>query len=86
MPGCAVTAHRLTLSPRLIRGMEESLFRGLLISHLAVAMFSMRANVIQSILFGIWNIVWPLQAFRDGDLTFGAVMSYTVQATPSLRP
>ncbi len=56
--------------------MEESLFRGLLITHLVVAMSSMRANVIQSILFGVWHIVWPLRAFHDGDMTFGAAMSY----------
>ena len=56
--------------------MEESLFRGLLLTHLAVVMSRMRANVVQSVLFGFWHIVWPLRAIYDGEMTFGAGISY----------
>lgn len=54
--------------------MEESLFRGLLISHLAVAMSARRANVIQAVLFGLWHLVWPLRAVMDGEMALGAAL------------
>ncbi|WP_168708496.1 type II CAAX endopeptidase family protein [Hydrogenophaga sp. PAMC20947] len=56
--------------------MEESLFRGLLLTHLVVTMSRMRANVVQALLFGLWHIVWPLRAFYDGEMALGAAMSY----------
>lgn len=56
--------------------MEESLFRGLVLTHLAAAMSRMRANAVQAILFGLWHIVWPLRAVIDGDMATSEAMSY----------
>jgi membrane protease YdiL (CAAX protease family) len=57
--------------------MEESLFRGLLITHVAMAMSAMRANIIQAVLFGLWHIVWPIRAVVDGDMSIDAAMVYS---------
>ena len=56
--------------------MEESLFRGLLLTRLAATMSRMRANAVQAVLFGLWHIVWPLRWFYDGQMTLGAAMTY----------
>jgi uncharacterized protein len=48
--------------------MEESLFRGLMISHFLLRMSFARANVLQASLFGLWHVVWPLRAWMDGDM------------------
>lgn len=39
-------------------------------------MSRMRANVVQSVLFGFWHIVWPLRWFFDGEMTLGAAMTF----------
>ena len=54
--------------------MEESLFRGLLLSSLIGIMPRMRANAVQALVFGIWHIVWPLRAVFDGGMTLSAAM------------
>ncbi len=73
--GLLSTASRLAFN--LVNAtMEESLFRGLLITHLAAIMSRMRANVIQSVLFGLWHIVWPLRAFYDGEMTLNAAITF----------
>lgn len=71
-----LSSTRLLAFNLLNATMEESLFRGLLLTHLAATMTRMRANVVQSVLFGLWHIVWPLRAFYDGEMTLGAAMSY----------
>jgi len=37
--------------------MKESLFRSLLLTHLAATMSRMRTNLVQSVLLGLWHIV-----------------------------
>ena len=54
--------------------MEESLFRGLLLSSLIGIMPRTRANAVQALVFGIWHIVWPLRWVYDGEMTLGTAM------------
>jgi len=49
--------------------MEESFFRGILITHLGSRMSLTRANLIQAGIFGIWHIIWPLRDYLDGHIT-----------------
>ena len=56
--------------------MEESLFRGLLLTHLAATMSRMRDNGVQAVPFGLWHIVWPLRWFFDGEMALGAATTY----------
>ncbi|MFZ5911243.1 MAG: CPBP family intramembrane glutamic endopeptidase [Chloroflexota bacterium] len=53
---------------------EEGLFRGILITHLGSRMSLAKANAIQSSLFGIWHIAWPLRDFVDGRTTLMAAL------------
>jgi membrane protease YdiL (CAAX protease family) len=56
--------------------MEEGVFRGLLLTHLANRMSLHRANVTQAIAFGLWHIVWPLRDWLDGNAGFVPAMSF----------
>lgn len=46
--------------------MEEALFRGVLLTHLATRMRFAKANVLQAVLFGLWHLVWPARDYLDG--------------------
>lgn len=48
--------------------MEEGLFRGVMIPVLNGRYSLMKANVIQSLLFGLWHILWPIQSVINGEL------------------
>jgi hypothetical protein len=47
--------------------MEEGLFRGIVITHLGSRMSLLRANLIQSSLFGLWHIVLPIHDYLSGN-------------------
>lgn len=51
--------------------MEESLFRGLFLSRLMTKYSFFISNLIQSILFGLWHLVWPLKDYLNGDIDLG---------------
>jgi membrane protease YdiL (CAAX protease family) len=58
--------------------MEEGLFRGVLISHLGSRMNLTKANLIQSAIFGIWHIVWPLRDYLDGKTDFATMIGIAI--------
>ena len=59
--------------------MEEGLFRGLMMRQFMTKMSVGKANLFQSVLFGIWHIVWPIKAFLSGEMDFSGFVSYGFQ-------
>jgi membrane protease YdiL (CAAX protease family) len=49
--------------------MEEGLFRGLLLTHFTCRFSAFRSNLLQSMIFGLWHIVWPLRDYIEGNMT-----------------
>ncbi|MGI6244813.1 MAG: CPBP family intramembrane glutamic endopeptidase [Pseudochelatococcus sp.] len=64
--------------------MEESLFRGLMISHFLLRMSFARANLLQAVLFGLWHVIWPLRGWMDGEMSapvaLGIAATYVISA------
>ncbi|GEM_PF-5650552 len=48
--------------------MEETMFRGVLLSHLRTRVAGLRANVVQALAFGVWNALLALRLYLDGTL------------------
>lgn len=51
--------------------MEEGLFRGLMIRHYLVRYRILGAMVLQTILFAVWHLNWPVQHLISGESTLG---------------
>jgi uncharacterized protein len=49
--------------------MEEGLFRGVMLSHFGARMLLSSANMLQTLLFGLWHIVWPWYYFIAGKMS-----------------
>jgi membrane protease YdiL (CAAX protease family) len=66
--------------------MEEGLFRGALIRVFGNARASNSANLLQSLVFGLWHLPWTFKEFQlgklksIGDLAFSAVSNCVPQA------
>ncbi len=58
--------------------MEEGFFRGVLISHFGSRMNLTKANFIQSAVFGVWHIVWPLRNYLDGKTDFATMLGISI--------
>lgn len=58
--------------------MEEGLFRGVMLPHFMSEMSFHRANLLQSLLFGLWHAVWPAKDVVTGELTAGAALTEAV--------
>ena len=50
--------------------MEEGIFRGLMMRQFMTKMSANKANLLQSVLFGLWHIVWPLKEYITGSIDF----------------
>lgn len=59
--------------------MEEGLFRGLMMRQFMTKMSVGKANLLQSFLFGIWHIVWPIKAYISGEVDLAGFTSYAFQ-------
>lgn len=59
--------------------MEEGLFRGLMMRQFMTKMSVWKANLLQSFLFGIWHIVWPIKAYIFGEVDLAGFISYGFQ-------
>lgn len=56
--------------------MEEGLFRGVFLPALMTRHGFWTANLLQSLLFGLWHAVWPLKAVLTGQVSvMGGVMA-----------
>ena len=49
--------------------LEESLFRGVMITHFRVRLSFWKANFLQAFLFGLWHIVWPVKSYILGQMS-----------------
>jgi membrane protease YdiL (CAAX protease family) len=58
--------------------MEEGFFRGILISHFGSRMNLTKANFIQSAVFGVWHIVWPLRDYLDGKTDIATMIGISI--------
>ncbi len=52
-------------------GMEEGLFRGLMLRHFRVRFAAWPALLLQAGLFSIWHLSWPIKNLLLGDATWG---------------
>lgn len=59
--------------------MEESLFRGVVLTHVMRRTTFWRANAVQAVLFGLWHLVFPLYDVLTGRATTVAAASEAVQ-------
>jgi len=59
--------------------MEEGLFRGLMMRQFMTSLSFFKANLMQSILFGVWHIIWPLKALYTGEIGIIGTVLYSVQ-------
>ena len=59
--------------------MEEGLFRGLMMRQFMTKMSAKKANLLQSVLFGLWHIVWPIKDYITGGLDFPGFVAYAFQ-------
>ncbi|MHA1638060.1 MAG: lysostaphin resistance A-like protein [Candidatus Thorarchaeota archaeon] len=59
--------------------MEEGLFRGLMMRQFMTKMPAGKANILQSLLFGIWHIVWPIKAYISGEMDLTGFIGYGFQ-------
>ena len=56
--------------------MEDGLFRGMFLPSFLTKYRFWKANVFQSLLFGLWHLIWPVKSFLTGNSSFmGAVMA-----------
>lgn len=59
--------------------MEEGLFRGIILRSFLNYMPFWFANVLQSLLFGLWHIIWPIKLYATGQISLqGAIMNAIV--------
>lgn len=49
--------------------LEESLFRGVMMTHFRVRLSFWKANFLQAFLFGLWHIVWPIKYYILGQMS-----------------
>jgi len=49
--------------------LEESLFRGVMMTHFRVRLSFWKANFLQAFLFGLWHIVWPVKSYILGQMS-----------------
>lgn len=54
--------------------MEEGLFRGLMIRHFLVRFRLLAVMALQTVLFAVWHLNWPLQHLISGESTPGEAM------------
>ena len=59
--------------------MEEGLFRGLMMRQFMTKMSANKANLLQSVLFGLWHIVWPIKLYITGGIDFPGFVGYAFQ-------
>jgi membrane protease YdiL (CAAX protease family) len=52
-------------------GMEEGLFRGLMIRHLLIKLSGWGAILVSAGFFAIWHLGWPIRHLMDGTSTIG---------------
>ena len=58
--------------------MEESVFRGVILPHLMMRFRFWQANILQSVLFGLAHLVFPLSSWANGQLTSSEAMGQAV--------
>jgi membrane protease YdiL (CAAX protease family) len=60
--------------------MEEVLFRGIILRCFMTRVSPLKANILQSFLFGLWHVVWPITDFLRGyinaDYAIGWALEY----------
>lgn len=59
--------------------MEEMLFRGMMLRCFMTRMSPLKANILQSFLFGVWHVVWPISDFLGGFITAGSALSWALE-------
>ena len=59
--------------------MEEMLFRGLLLRCFMTRVSPLKANILQSILFGLWHVVWPISDFLGGYITADYALGWALE-------
>jgi membrane protease YdiL (CAAX protease family) len=58
--------------------MEESLFRGIMLTHFLQRLRFRTANLLQAVLFAAWHLVWPLKAYLAGEVSAASVLAQTL--------
>ncbi|SOB99473.1 CAAX prenyl protease-like protein [Ureibacillus xyleni] len=61
--------------------MEEGLFRGLMIQTFINKMPFWVANLLQSIIFGLWHIPWIIKEYTTGKINMGTMLSNSLLYT-----
>jgi membrane protease YdiL (CAAX protease family) len=59
--------------------MEEMLFRGLILICFMSVMSPIKANILQGFLFGLWHLVWPIDAYLGGLIGTAGAISWSVE-------
>ena len=59
--------------------MEECLFRGLVLRCFMTRASPLKANILQSILFGLWHVVWPISDFLGGYITADYALGWALE-------
>jgi membrane protease YdiL (CAAX protease family) len=55
--------------------MEESLFRGVMLTHFRTRISLWQANLLQAVVFGLWHLAWPARRLVAGQVDASAATS-----------
>jgi membrane protease YdiL (CAAX protease family) len=58
--------------------LEESLFRGVMMTHFRVRLSFWKANFLQAFLFGLWHIVWPIKSYILGQMSASEAIVFAI--------
>ena len=58
--------------------LEESLFRGVMMTHFSVRLSFWKANFLQAFLFGLWHIVWPVKSYILGQMSVSEAIVFAM--------
>jgi membrane protease YdiL (CAAX protease family) len=58
--------------------LEESLFRGVMMTHFRVRLSFWKANFLQAFLFGLWHIVWPVKSYILGQMSVSEAIVFAM--------
>ena len=81
--GGALFALWLVIGNIVNSGMEEGLFRGVMMTHFSTRMKMWKALGLQALLFASWHWIWPLKSLINGSAETGDILFELLALTVS---